>query len=174
MTYPFTRPRTRSFIAGFVAIAMVLLVGVGAVVAATRAVAITDFAFSPRTVTINVGDRVRWTNNDAIAHTATATSGAFDTGDLEEGESASVRFTIPGTYRYICTPHPTMTGTIRVRAAGGVSLPATDTVVQLGPVASGDAGTGVLPAVLGVAAVFVFGLGIARQRLSARRRLDQG
>ena len=26
--------------------------------------------------------------------------------------SASVRFTKPGTYRYICTPHPSMKGTI--------------------------------------------------------------
>ena len=163
MTYPFTRPRTRSIIAGFVALAMVLLVGVGAVVAATRGVAISDFAFSPRTVTINVGDRVRWTNNDAVAHTATATSGAFDTGDLGQGQSASVRFTIPGTYRYICTPHPTMTGTIRVRAASGSGLPATDTIVSLSPADAGpDAGAA--QAVIGAGAALLLAVAIVRRR----------
>jgi plastocyanin len=171
MPHPFARPRTRSIIAGIVAIAMVLLVGVGAVVAATRAVTISDFAFSPRTITINVGDRVRWTNTDAIVHTATATSGAFDTGDLGEGESASVRFTVPGTYRYVCTPHPTMTGTIRVRAtSSGSGLPATDTTLQLGPAEPGagaDSGPVSMPALLVAATAVLVGLSIARRRRSA-------
>ena len=161
MAHHDTRPRTRWLISGIVAVATVLLVGGGVAVAATRTVSIADFAFAPRTITINVGDRITWTNSDAVAHTATANSGAFDTGDIEQGESASVRFTQAGTYRYICTPHPTMTGTIRVRAAsGGPGLPATDTIVELG---EGDGGTNALPAALFGAVALLAGLAIARR-----------
>ncbi len=156
-----TRPLTRRLISGIVAAATVLLVGGGVAVAATRTVSIADFAFSPRTLTINVGDRVTWTNSDAVGHTATANSGAFDTGNIDQGESATVRFTQAGTYRYICTPHPTMTGTIRVRAASGGGLPATDTIVPLAP---NEEGGGTLPALLVAAAATLAGLAVARRR----------
>ena len=91
---------------------------------ATHTVAIADFAFSPDTLTITAGDTVTWTNEDAVAHTATSTSGAFDSGDLEQGESFSLTFTTPGTYDYLCTPHPTMTGRIVVLAAASAPTPA--------------------------------------------------
>ena len=116
-------------------IVAILAVAVPTVLAATRGVSIRDFAFSPRTVEIRVGDRVTWTNRDTVEHTATARNGAFDTGLLGESESHSVRFMAAGTYRYICTPHPNMTGTVVVRAAsGGLEPPNTDTtaVVDLG------------------------------------------
>jgi plastocyanin len=113
--------------------------------AATRAVSIADFAFAPASVTINVGDRVTWTNSDAVAHTATATSGAFDTGNLDQGESATVRFTQPGTYRYVCTPHPSMTGTIRVRAASGGGNPTDPPTDTAAPGIPADPGGGAEP-----------------------------
>lgn len=84
---------------------------------ATHAVAIADFAFSPATLTITAGDTVTWTNEDQVAHTATSTTGAFDSGLLDQGDSFSLTFTTPGTYDYLCTPHPTMTGRIVVQAA---------------------------------------------------------
>lgn len=155
------QPRTRSVIAASLAVAAVILIS-GVAVAATRAVAIADFAFSPRTITITAGDRIRWTNSDAVAHTATATNGAFDTGDLEQGESATVRFTQPGTYRYICTPHPSMTGTIRVRSAGpGPTDPPTDSVAPASPL---EAGGGPTYALLVSSAALLVGLAIARRR----------
>jgi amicyanin len=80
-------------------------------------VEIVDFDYAPREITISVGDTVTWTNLDAVAHTATSTTGAFDSGDLEQGESWSLTFTSPGTYEYLCTPHPSMTGRIVVEAA---------------------------------------------------------
>ena len=86
---------------------------------ATHAVAIADFAFSPATLTITAGDTVTWTNEDQIEHTATSTTGAFDSGLLGQGESYSFTFTTPGTYDYLCTPHPSMTGQIVVQAAAG-------------------------------------------------------
>ncbi len=137
-----------------------LLVGGVAVEAATRSVAIADFAFGPAALTITAGDRVRWTNADQVAHTATANNGSFDTGDIEQGESATIRFTQAGTYRYVCTPHPTMTGTIRVLAA---QLPATDTDAGIPTPAGLDPG-----AVLALAGgVLVVGLRLVRRRLLA-------
>jgi amicyanin len=82
-----------------------------------HAVQIVDFAFTPAVVTVAVGDTVTWTNQDAVAHTATSTTGAFDSGLLDQGESYSLTFTAAGTYPYLCTPHPGMTGTVVVMAA---------------------------------------------------------
>lgn len=89
-----------------------------------HAVEIVDFAFSPATLTITAGDTVTWTNGDAVVHTATSTAGAFDSGDLAMGESYSFTFTEPGTYDYLCTPHPSMTGRIVVLAAAATPAPA--------------------------------------------------
>ncbi len=137
--------RARSIIAATAAVATVFLVGGAVAVAATRAVAISGFVFSPATVTINVGDRVTWTNADSVAHTATATGGAFDTGDIAQGQSASVRFTRAGTYAYACTPHPSMTGTIRVRAASGGGAPTDPPTDTVAPVVATDPGAGTQP-----------------------------
>lgn len=87
----------------------------------STAVEIADFAFAPSTLTITAGDTVTWTNADPVVHTATSTSGAFDSGDLEQGESYSLTFTTPGTYDYLCTPHPSMTGRIVVQASDASS-----------------------------------------------------
>jgi plastocyanin len=134
--------QTRSFVAAGAALAAMFLVGGAVAVAATRAVAISGFAFSPSSLTINVGDRVTWTNSDAVAHTATATGGAFDTGDIGQGQSASVRFTKAGTYAYYCTPHPSMTGTVRVRAASGGGTPTIPPTDRVAPVVAVDPDSG--------------------------------
>jgi plastocyanin len=149
--------------------AFVLALAVPTVLAADRGVAIRDFAFSPRTVEIRVGDSVTWTNHDGVEHTATARNGSFDTGLLGEGESRAIRFNVAGTYRYVCTPHPSMTGTIVVRAAsGGVRPPNTDTAVG---VAADDGGSedSRLPAlaVLGGLAYLVAHRAIRRRRETA-------
>jgi plastocyanin len=107
------------------ALALMVGVGAGTVQAADRDVAISGFTFSPRTVTVNVGDTVTWTNSDAQTHTATA-SGDWDTGDIGNGESKSVTMRRAGTYDYICAIHPTMTGRVVVRGTSGA--PRTDTV----------------------------------------------
>ena len=132
------RARSRLCIAVVAAFAFAL--AVPTVLAADEGVAIRDFAFGPRTVTIRVGDSVTWTNRDSIAHSATARGGAFDTGLIPGGRSRSVRFTVAGTYRYICTPHPSMTGTVIVRAAtaGGSRPPDTDTTLAEDAGGSGD------------------------------------
>lgn len=85
--------------------------------AASGSVTITDFEFTPKTITVNEGDTVTWTNKGPTPHTATAEDGSFDTGNLDKGESGSATFTSAGTIAYICTPHPFMTGKVVVRAA---------------------------------------------------------
>ena len=91
---------------------------------ATHAVTIADLAFSPATLTITAGDTVTWTNQDQMIHTVTSTTGAFDSGDLDPGDAFSFTFTTPGTYDYLCTPHPFMTGQIVVQAAAPAATPA--------------------------------------------------
>jgi LPXTG-motif cell wall-anchored protein len=88
-----------------------------ATTAASASVTISDFKFTPDTVTVNEGDTVTWTNEGPTAHTATAEDGSFDTGTLRKGESGSATFTSAGTINYICTPHPNMKGKVVVQAA---------------------------------------------------------
>ena len=68
-------------------------------------------------MTVNVGDTVTWTNNGPTPHSATSSSGVFDTGIMDAGQSGSHTFTEAGTFAYICTPHPNMHGTVVVQAA---------------------------------------------------------
>jgi len=61
--------------------------------------------FSPTSITVSVGTTVTWKNNDGYAHTATSDNGAFDTGNIGAGASASYKFSTAGTYPYHCTYH---------------------------------------------------------------------
>lgn len=75
----------------------------------TVRVSIADFAYSKATVRIKVGQRVRWTNRDAMMHTVTSSkSGGPRSGDLDQGESYTWRATKAGTFSYFCKPHPWM------------------------------------------------------------------
>ncbi len=87
--------------------------------AAVLTVAIKDFAYTPKTLTVSVGDSVHFINKDDEAHTATLEGGGFDSGGLDTGESFTYRFTKPGTYSYFCSLHPYMKGTIVVRSTKG-------------------------------------------------------
>lgn len=82
---------------------------------AAASVTIRNFAFSPATVTVRVGETVTWTNADSVVHNAAGNG--FRTALIERGQSASYTFTRPGTYRYHCDPHPFMRGTVVVVAA---------------------------------------------------------
>jgi plastocyanin len=87
------------------------------------ALTISDFQFTPSTITVHVGDTITWTNNGPSAHTATARGGSFDSGTLHKGQSASHTFTQPGTFAYYCRIHPFMHGTVVVLAARAPSTP---------------------------------------------------
>lgn len=80
---------------------------------ATENVSIVNFAFSPAILTIRVGTKVTWTNNDVVAHTVTFTDVA-NSPVLNRGDSFSRIFTAAGTYSYICSIHPFMHGSVVV------------------------------------------------------------
>jgi plastocyanin len=84
---------------------------------------VNDWGYSPSRVVIQAGQTVTFTNSGQIAHTVTAKEGAFDTGLLKNGQSATVKFDKPGSYEYFCVPHPWMTGTIVVLGAGETAPP---------------------------------------------------
>jgi plastocyanin len=88
-----------------------------------RPVSMIDLAFSPRSVSAVVGDTVTWTNRGSAVHTATADSGAFDSGIVKPGGSWRFALAKAGTLRYHCTVHPNMVGTITVAAAGSPAPP---------------------------------------------------
>jgi plastocyanin len=98
-------------------VALITLVAPPPTRAAQHAVQIADSAFSPATMTITVGDTVTWTNADGRPHTVTSNDGAFDSGNLDEGQEFSLTFSEPGTYTYRCNYHDEMQATIVVQAA---------------------------------------------------------
>lgn len=85
--------------------------------AAGALITIKDFAFHPATLTVAPGTKVTVINKDGATHTVTATSGkAFDTGEVKSGQTVTFRAPArTGAYPYICTIHPTMHGSLKVR-----------------------------------------------------------
>ncbi len=85
--------------------------------AATGKVSIDNFTFSPAEIEVGVGSSVTWTNNDDIPHTVTDADNprTLKSSPLDTGESYTRKFDKPGTYRYFCSLHPHMQGTVVVR-----------------------------------------------------------
>ena len=82
-------------------------------------ISISNMMFIPAELNINVGDTVRWTNNDAMPHTVTATGNEFDSGNLSSGETFMFVFTADGAFPYVCAYHSNMSGVINVGTTGG-------------------------------------------------------
>jgi plastocyanin len=76
---------------------------------------IASFKYKPVVVAVRKGGRVRWTNSDNAAHTATADDRSFDTQTIDIGKSRMVTFTTAGTYAYHCDFHPFMKATVVVK-----------------------------------------------------------
>ena len=90
-----------------------------ATASASESVSIVDFAFKPPSLTVNVGDTVRWTNNGKVPEGHDVTGDGLDSGLLESGESYSHTFDSAGSFSYICTIHPSMKGSVEVLARSG-------------------------------------------------------
>lgn len=78
-------------------------------------VTIRDFQFEPMALTVPVGTRVQWTNQDEEAHTVVSDSGQFRSPALDTNDRFSFTFDKPGTYHFACSLHPQMVGTITVK-----------------------------------------------------------
>ncbi|NMH93256.1 cupredoxin family copper-binding protein [Pseudonocardia bannensis] len=81
---------------------------------ATATVSIANFAFAPAAITVKAGTTVTWTNNDSAPHDVRG--GPLQSPTLNKGGTFSHTFATPGTFRYICSIHPSMTGTVTVTA----------------------------------------------------------
>ena len=78
---------------------------------------IKDFKFNPPALTVHVGDRVTFINDDDEAHTVTADDKSFDSEGLDTAGTWQHVFTKAATYRYFCELHPYMKATIVVLPA---------------------------------------------------------
>jgi plastocyanin len=76
-------------------------------------VTIDNFTFSPAEVKAKVGDTVTWTNHDDIPHTVVA-AGKYRSKTMDTDGTFSFTFTSAGDYKYFCSLHPHMTGTVKV------------------------------------------------------------
>ena len=151
-----------AFAAGLALSSAVLMPGAAA--AADQTVLMDGGHFVPPWIEIAVGDTVTWTNRDALLHDAAGDG--WTTEQLVDDESDSVTFSTAGSYPYVCTIHPSMTGTVVVRAAGSGAAP-TPPPGDAARVAAVEAPTGGgLAIVLTVAG---FGLVIGLRRTAARR-----
>jgi len=101
--------------------------------ATTKTVSISGFSFAPATITVNVGDTVKWVHDaSATGHSVTADNGSFDSSPscsfsnssacLGANATYSHTFNTAGTFRYYCRVHggpggTGMSGTVVVKAA---------------------------------------------------------
>ena len=74
-----------------------------------------NIAFDPKDVSVKVGQKVKWVNEDSVDHNVIADSGAsFKSNNFGKGASFEFTPTKAGTIKYQCTIHPGMTGTLNV------------------------------------------------------------
>lgn len=83
---------------------------------ASNTVEITNFMFSPASITVKKGTTVTWTNKDSAAHTVTESDSQTgpSSDSLATGKSYSFTYTSAGTFKYKCNFHPDMQGTVVV------------------------------------------------------------
>lgn len=75
-------------------------------------VTIANFAFNPNTLTVKVGTKVTWINQDSVPHRIK--SDTFNSADLNQDDKFEFTFNNQGSFDYICGIHPSMTGKIVV------------------------------------------------------------
>lgn len=74
-------------------------------------------AYDPNPITVSLAahPKVIWANNDGFQHTVTADDGvSFDSGSIVSGEAYSHTFSATGTFKYHCSIHAGMVGTLVV------------------------------------------------------------
>lgn len=108
----------------FAILAGCLGVGVLPALAADQDVAISDYAFTPKQVAVVPGETVSWhTAPGGVPHNVKFDDQDAALGPASASFSAHRTFGQAGTYRYECTVHPFMTGTVYVNATGTVPTP---------------------------------------------------
>ena len=96
-------------------VAMLLLIA-SASASDAHTIIIKKFMFNPMDVTVPAGTDVTWENQDGEPHTVVSLTNDFRSQALDEKDKFTHRFDKPGTYKYLCSIHPKMVGTITVVA----------------------------------------------------------
>jgi len=78
-------------------------------------VPIKSFKFMMMDVSVSPGSTVTWINNDEEPHTVTSETGLFASGGMDGGQKFSFKFEKPGVYKYRCSIHPQMVGSVTVK-----------------------------------------------------------
>ena len=96
-------------------VAVTIAVGAAVVPAhagSSKTVAVKNNSFSPTSLSIKKGDKVVWKwTQGGVPHNVTPGSRTSS----KKGFSYSKTFTKAGTFRYVCTIHPSMKMTVKVR-----------------------------------------------------------
>ena len=72
--------------------------------------------FNPASVTVSAGDTVTWTNEDSVGHDVTGDGfKSGDPGALQNGDTFKHTFDKAGKFDYVCTVHPGMEGSVKVK-----------------------------------------------------------
>ncbi len=83
-------------------------------VATTEVKMVKSYRFDPKTIEIEAGQTVTWTNEDNFTHTVEV-EGQED-HKVGQGERVEITFDEAGTYEYVCTLHSQdMDGTVIVK-----------------------------------------------------------
>ena len=96
-----------------IAVVATMLLPVSAARAEDIAVHIDNFVFQPAQLDVKIGTTVTWTNRDDIPHTVVC-AGKFRSKTMDTDGTFSFTFTEPGEYKYFCSLHPHMTGSVKV------------------------------------------------------------
>jgi plastocyanin len=122
------------------ALGMSLLMS-GSALAATTDVSIVNFAFSPQTVSIKMGDSVKWTNTATITSHTTTSDGIdlccpngpalWASGTLAPNAMFTFTFNVAASYKYHCSIHTNMKGTVNVAMKAKPKSGGTSTVFTI-------------------------------------------
>ena len=107
--------RKPMLLAATVAVTAVSITAIPAL-AATKTVSVKDNFFSPKSLTVKKGTKVKWSWKGSAPHNVTVTSGPvkFHSSTQTSG-SFSKTFSKKGTYKIVCTIHaPGMKMTVKV------------------------------------------------------------
>lgn len=84
-------------------------------VATPNQIAMENFAFTPNNISVAVGQKVTFINNDFTTHNIVANDGTFTSGNIAPGKRFEKTFATAGIIAYHCSIHPSMTGQIEIK-----------------------------------------------------------
>jgi plastocyanin len=81
-----------------------------------QSVVMKNIQFNPKNITVPPGATVKWTNKDTVGHDVTGSGfKSGGSGGLTPGDTYSHTFNRVGSFKYRCTVHPGMEGTVVVK-----------------------------------------------------------